>query len=42
MAEQIKMDLREIGQSGIDWVDLTQDRNKWRSVVNTVMNFWVP
>jgi hypothetical protein len=27
---------------GIDWIDLAQDRNRWRALVNTVMNFWVP
>jgi hypothetical protein len=30
-----KMDLREIGWSGMDWIDLTQDRNQWRALVNT-------
>jgi hypothetical protein len=37
----IKMDLREIGRDGMDWIDLTQDREQWRAVVNTVMNFRV-
>jgi hypothetical protein len=37
----IKMDLREVGW-GMDWVDLAQDRNAWRVVVNAVMNLWVP
>jgi hypothetical protein len=36
------MDLREIGCSGMDWLDLVQDRDQWRSLVNTVMNLWVP
>ena len=27
---------------GIDWIDLAQDRDRWRAVVNTVMNLWVP
>jgi hypothetical protein len=33
----IKMDLREIGLDGMDWIDLTQDRDQWRALVNTVM-----
>jgi hypothetical protein len=36
------MDLREIGWSGMDWIDLAQDRDKWRALVNTVMNLRVP
>jgi hypothetical protein len=35
------MDLREIGWDGVDWVDLAQDRDHWRALVNTVMNLWV-
>jgi hypothetical protein len=38
----IKMDLREIGWIGRDWIDLAQDRNQWRALVNMVMNLWVP
>jgi hypothetical protein len=38
----IKMDLREIGWDGVDWVDLAQDRDQWRALVNTVMNLRVP
>jgi hypothetical protein len=38
----IKMDLREIGWDGMDWIDLAQDRDQWRALVNTVMNLWVP
>jgi hypothetical protein len=34
----IKIDLREIGWDGMDWIDLVQDRDQWRSLVNTVMN----
>jgi hypothetical protein len=36
------MDLREIGRDGMDWIDLAQNRNQWRALVNTVMNLWVP
>jgi hypothetical protein len=38
----IKMDLREIGWDGIDWVDLAQGRDQWRALANTVMNLRVP
>jgi hypothetical protein len=38
----IKMDLREIGWGGMDWIDLSQDRDRWRALVNTVMNLRVP
>jgi hypothetical protein len=36
------MDLREIGWGGMDWIDLAQDIDQWRALVNTVMNLWVP
>jgi hypothetical protein len=39
--ENNKINLREIGCGGVDWIDLAQDRNKWRAVVNTVMNLRV-
>jgi hypothetical protein len=38
----IKMDLREIGRVGVDWIELAQARDRWRALVNTVMNLWVP
>jgi hypothetical protein len=38
----IKMDLVEIGWSGVNWIGLAQDRYKWRALVNMVMNLWVP
>jgi hypothetical protein len=40
--DNIKMDLREIGWAGIDWINLAQDRDHWRVLVNTVMNHRVP
>jgi hypothetical protein len=36
----IKMDLREIGWDGMDWIDLPQDRDHWMALLNTVINFW--
>jgi hypothetical protein len=39
--DNIKMDLREIGWDGIDWIDLAQNRDQWGAVVNTVINFRV-
>jgi hypothetical protein len=40
--DNIKMDLREIGWDGMNWIDLAQDRDRWRALVNTVMNLRVP
>jgi hypothetical protein len=42
--DNIKMNLREIGWGGVTWIDLlvAQDRDKWRALVNTVMNLGVP
>jgi hypothetical protein len=37
----IGMDLREIGLGSVDWIQLAQDRERWRAVVNTVMNLLV-
>jgi hypothetical protein len=38
----IKMDLLEIGVNVVDWIGLVQDRYRWRALVNSVKNFWVP
>jgi hypothetical protein len=39
---KIKIDLREIGWNGMDWIDLAQNGDQWKALMNTVMNFWVP
>jgi hypothetical protein len=39
--DNIKMDLREMDWGGVDWIDLTQDRDHWRDLVNMVMNLRV-
>jgi hypothetical protein len=39
--DNIKMDFREISWGGMDWIDLAQDRDQWRALVNTVMNLRV-
>jgi hypothetical protein len=39
--DDIKINLREIEQSGMDWIHLAQDRHQWRALVNTVMNLQV-
>jgi len=38
----IRLDLREIGGEGVDWIHLAQDRDQWAAVVNMVMNLQVP
>jgi hypothetical protein len=38
----IKMDLREIEWGGVDWIGLAQDTDKWRALLNVVMNLRVP
>jgi hypothetical protein len=40
--DNIKMDLQEVGLGSMDWIDVAQDRDRWRAVVSAVMNLGVP
>ena len=40
--DNIKMDLQEVGCGGMDWIDLAQERDSWRGLVNVVMNLQLP
>jgi hypothetical protein len=37
-----RMDLGEMGWDDVDWIGLTKDRNRWRALVDSVLNLWVP
>jgi hypothetical protein len=39
--DNIKMDLREIGWDGVNWIDMAQDMDQWRALVNTVLSLRV-
>jgi hypothetical protein len=40
--DNIRINLGEVGWGDVDWIGLAQDRNKWRALVNSILNFWVP
>jgi hypothetical protein len=40
--DNIRMAFREVGWGDVDWIGLAQDRNRWRALVNLVMNLLVP
>jgi hypothetical protein len=42
MEDNIKMYVQEVGCKGVDWIELAHDRDRWRALVNAVMNLRVP
>jgi hypothetical protein len=40
--DNIRMDLGEVGWGDVDWIGLAQDRNRWKTLVNSVLNLRVP
>jgi hypothetical protein len=41
-ANNVKMDIRDGSWGGMDWIDLAEDRDLWRALMNMVMNLWFP
>jgi hypothetical protein len=42
LEDNIKVDIYEVGWEGVDWIDMAQDRDRWRALVSTVLNLRVP
>jgi hypothetical protein len=42
LVDNIRMDLGEVGWGDVDWIGLAQERNRWRTLVNSVLNLQVP
>jgi hypothetical protein len=42
LEDNIKTDVQEVGGEGMNWIDLSKNRDSWQAFVNTVMNLWVP
>ena len=40
--DNVRMDLQKVGCGGMDWIELTQDRHRWRTRVNVIINIRVP
>jgi hypothetical protein len=40
--DNIRLDLGEVGWGDVDWIGLAKDRKRWRALVNSVLNLWVP
>jgi hypothetical protein len=40
--DNIKADVQEMGCESVDWIELAKNRDRWRAIVNAVMNLWVP
>jgi hypothetical protein len=40
--DDTRMDLVKVGWGDMDWIGLTQDRDRWKALVNSVLNLWVP